>query len=98
MTAQPEQVPDDDLLQAAQVPVQVCLEGVQVQDGVGHQLAGPMIGHLPPALCAVQRMWGVLWVEAQVLQGAARAQGVDWLVLQQHQVAGRPRCPAAASH
>lgn len=38
--------PDDDLLKAPEIPVQVLIEEAQVDDGVGHELARTMVCYL----------------------------------------------------
>ena len=63
----------------------------EVQDGIQHQLARPVVGHLPATLRPVQlrakgRRGGV---EAEVRGTAAGAQGVHRRVLQHQQLVRR---------
>ena len=46
---------------------------VQIQQWVGHQLPGPMVGDLSPTLGAVHRVWGVCQVKLEVVLRAACA-------------------------
>lgn len=68
--------------------MQILVEVAQVDDWIGHQLAWPMVGDLSAALCAVQGKRRIVGAESQVLQGAARAQGIYWAVLHQDQKSG----------
>ena len=65
--------PDQNLFEAAQVPVQVRHMLVQIQQWVGHQLPGAMVGDLSPPLYAVQGVWRVCWVKLEVVLRAACA-------------------------
>jgi len=63
--------PDDDLFQAPQVPVKICVEVTQVDDGVDNQLAWAMERDFAASFSAVERVRGIFWIKPQVVQGAA---------------------------
>lgn len=68
--------------------MKVLLVVAQVEYWVEHQLPGAVIGYLTAALCAVQRKGRGIAVEAQVVQGAAGAQGEHRGVLQEYHMVG----------
>ena len=59
-----QELPYNDFLEAAQVPVEVLAEVAQIQNGVGHQLAWAMVCDLSAPLCAEQWEWRVAGAEA----------------------------------
>lgn len=79
--------PDDHLLKAAKVPVQVSLEAPQVDDGVCNQLAWAMVSGFSPTFCAEQGVGRGRCIKAQMLQGASRPQCVHRRMLDKQQKA-----------
>ena len=73
---------EHNLFQLAQIPVQIRSAPPKVQHGIGHKLAGQVMGHVPAAINPVQGCRWIGGVEMQVLLARTAAKGVAGLVLQ----------------
>jgi hypothetical protein len=92
------QRPDQDLLQVADVAVDVLAVGLQVQDRVAHQLAGAVVGHIaaPAALVQLHAHEPALrLIEEDMARVRPAAHGDDVGVLQEEELVGDlARAPA----
>ena len=74
---------DHQLLQLTQIPVQIWITPAQIQHGVGHQLSGEMVGHLPAAINAMQRQWRGGGIEVEVIAAGTAPEGETGWMLQE---------------
>ena len=83
LKVQPVEHIDQHPLQLAHVPVQIRTAPLKIQHGVGHQLTGQVMGHLPAPIDAMHGCWRLVDREVQVVAAGPAAKGVTRLMLQQ---------------
>jgi hypothetical protein len=66
---------DHHLFELAHVPMKVWFAPAKVQHGIGHQLPGGVMRHLPAAIDAMQGGWGIFGIKAQVIVCRSASKG-----------------------